>query len=339
MSAPFDIRSALASSPFVLAPMAGYTHLPFRRICRRLGAGLTYTELTSVDGLVRRTAATWHMLATDPAERPVAAHLYGHDPEAFARAAAMIEAQGHFDLIDINAGCPVPKVVARGAGAGFLKDPPRLFAVIRAIRAAVSLPVTVKTRIGWSARDPDLLDLARGIEDAGAAALTLHARPAKLRHTGEADWDAIASVKQSLRIPVIGNGGVRTAEEAAARLKEGRADAVMIGRGALGNPWIFADAVAQRRGETPRDPTFAERRAVALEHLEGLVHLAQAETAWRRRSRFDPETAGARRFRGHLCQYFRGFPGITEMKRRLNDVRSVADVEALIARLQPTGEA
>jgi nifR3 family TIM-barrel protein len=333
MSAPLVIRDRKIEPPFLLAPMAGYTHRPFRLLCRRLGAGLVYTELTSVDGLVREAPAAWHMLATDPGERPVAAHLYGRDPETFARAAAMVEARGGFDLIDINAGCPVPKVVARGAGAGLLKEPKRLFAIVRAVRAAVSLPVTVKTRIGWSARAPDLLDLARGLEEAGAEALALHARPTKQRHSGEADWEAIAAVRQVLRIPVIGNGGVRTPEEAMTRLRESGVDAVMIGRGALGNPWIFEGAAARWHGQEPRRPSLAERRAVALEHLDGLVRLAHEETTWRRRSRFEPETAGARRFRGHLVHYFSGFPGATQMRRHLNEVRSPADIAALIAAL------
>jgi len=270
------------------------------------------------------------MLATEPDERPVAAHLYGHDPETFARAAAMVEEQGGFDLIDINAGCPVPKVVARGAGAGLLKDPRRLFAIIRAVRAVVSLPVTVKTRVGWSERDPNLLDFARGIEDAGASALALHARPTKARHSGEADWEAIAVVKQAVRIPVIGNGGIRDAKTALARRRDSGVDAIMIARGALGNPWIFSAIRAGLEGLPFTPPDLTQRREAALRHLAGLIRLAEQETAWRRRARFDPETAGARRFRGHLCQYFTGMPGVTEMRRRLNDVQSAADIEALI---------
>ena len=321
--------------PVVLAPMAAYTDLPFRRMCRRLGAGLVYTELTSVDGLARDSAATWCLLATDPAERPVAAHLYGHDPATFAQAAAMIEARGGFDLIDINAGCPVPKVVRRGAGAGLLKDPERLYAVVRAVRAAVSLPVTVKTRIGLTERGAPIVEIARAVEEAGADALALHARFAAARHSGAADWDRIAEVKRALRIPVIGNGGIRAPEEAAARLRESGADAVMIGRGALGNPWLFAGCAAALRGAAWTPPTFEDRRAAALEHLEGLVRLAREEVAFRKRSRarFDPETAAARRFRGHLIHYFLGFRGAKEMKRRLNDVRSPADIAELIAAL------
>ncbi len=333
--APWQIRGLQIDSPVILAPMAAYTDLPFRRLCRQMGAGLVYTELTSVDGLVRDSAATWHLLATDSAERPVAAHLYGHDPETFARAAAMVEARGGFDLIDINAGCPVPKVVRRGAGAGLLKEPERLYAVVRAVRAAVALPVTVKTRIGMSEHGAPILEIARAIEEAGADALALHARFTSARHAGPADWDRIAEVKRALHIPVIGNGGIRTPEEAVARLRESGADAVMIGRGALGNPWLFDGCAAALRGDSWTPPTFEDRRAVALEHLHGLVRLARDEVAFRKRSRarFDPETAAARRFRGHLIHYFLGFRGVKEMKRRLNDVRSPADIAELIAAL------
>lgn len=335
-AANWRIRDLEIPAPFVLAPMAAYTDLPFRRLCRRFGAGLVYTELTSVDGLVRNSAATWHLLATNPSERPVAAHLYGHDPETFARAAAMVEARGGFDLIDINAGCPVPKVVRRGAGAGLLREPERLYAVVRAVRAAVRLPVTVKTRIGMTERGPSILEIARAIEEAGADALALHARFTSARHAGPADWDRIAEVKRALRIPVIGNGGIRSPEEALARWRESGADAVMIGRGALGNPWLFAGCLAALRGEPWQPPTFEERRAAALEHLQGLVELARAEVAFRKRSRarFEPETAAARRFRGHLIHYFLGFRGAKEMKRRLNDVRSPEDIAALIEGLR-----
>ena len=339
MSEPWlwELRGIRIESPFVLAPMAGYTHLPFRRLARRFGAGLVYTELTSVDGLARNSEPTWHMLATSPDERPVAAHLYGHDPEAFARAAAMVEARGGFDLIDINAGCPVPKVVSRGAGAGLLKAPERLYAIVRAVRGAVSLPVTVKTRIGASERSAPILEIARAVEEAGADALALHARYTSARHSGPADWDRIAEVKRALRIPVIGNGGVRTPAEAVARLRESGADAVMIGRGALGNPWLFAQCAAALRGGEWRLPTFEERCAVVMEHLAGIAELAREEVSFRRRSRFEPETAAARRFRGHLIHYFVGFRGVTEMKRRLNDVRSIADIAALLEGLRAAG--
>lgn len=335
----WNIGALRIESPWVLAPMAGYTHLPFRRLCRRMGAALVYTELTSVDGLVRDSRPTWHMLATASDERPVAAHLYGHDPDVFAQAAARVEARGGFDLIDINAGCPVPKVVARGAGAGLLKSPERLYAIVRAVRAAVSLPVTVKTRIGMSERSAPILEIARAVEEAGANALALHARFTVARHVGPADWDEIAEVRRALRIPVIGNGGIRAPEDAVSRLRESGAAAVMIGRGALGNPWLFAQCRAALRGERRSPPTLEERCATAMEHLAGIAELAREEVAFRRRSRFDPETAAARRFRGHLIHYFQGFRGITEMKRRLNDVRSIADIAALLDRLRAASSA
>jgi len=317
------------AGPVVLAPMAGYTDLPFRRLCRRMGAGAVYTELVSVDGLVRGSVQTLHMLSGDPAERPAAAHLYGSDPAVFAEAAAIVERMGRFDWIDINAGCPVPKVVRRGAGAGLLKTPDRLFDIVRAVRAAVKLPVTVKTRIGASREMFNIDEVARGIADAGADALALHARFTVDRHSGPADWDAIARIKAAAgRMPVIGNGGVTSPAQALEFLRRYGVDAVMIGRAAIGNPWFFAQTAALLEGRDPPPPPGpAERRDAMMEHLA--AQIALAETLFQnRRKKFDPAEIAARQFRAHLVKYVGGLPGAAAMRRKLNDIRSPADVIA-----------
>ena len=326
------VGGAIFDGPIVLAPMAGYTDLPFRRICRRMGAGAVSTELVSVDGLVRSSIQTLHMLSSDPAERPVAAHLYGHDPAVFAEAAVLVEQMGRFDWIDINAGCPVPKVVRRGAGAGLLKTPERLFAIVSAVRNAVKLPVSVKTRIGASREQFNIAEVARGIEDAGADALALHARFTVDRHSGPADWDTIARIKAAARrMTVIGNGGVTTPAQAIEFLARYGVDAVMVGRAAIGNPWFFAGTSALLAGrEPPPGPTLEERRALMMEHLKAQIELAASLFQGRRR-RHDPAEIAARQFRAHLVRYVAGLPGATETKRRLNAIRSPDDVRDAMA--------
>lgn len=313
-------------APFVLAPMAGYTDLACRRLARRMGAGWVVTELTSVEGLIRHSAPTLQMLDTHPEEAPCVAHLYGHDPAHFGEAAAMVEAMGKFVAIDLNAGCPVPKIVRRGAGAGLIKDPARLCAIVRAMKAAVKLPVTVKTRIGSAPGQCAIQELARRIEDAGADGLALHARYTSERHSGPADWTVIADVKAKLRIPVIGNGGITTAEQAVEFYRRYGVDGVMIGRAAMGNPWIFQHIRAILAGAPWRPPTCAERRAVMADHLAMTVDGMTRQLAAKRKKKSNADTAGARLFRAHLVKYMAGMDGVTDMKRGMNDLWSSEDV-------------
>lgn len=322
---PLILGGVRIDPPVVLAPMAGYTDLAFRLLCRRFGAALVYTELVSVDGLVRDSRATMQLLESDPDERPVVAHLYGSEPAVFAEAARMVEGLGRFAWIDINAGCPVPKVVKRGAGAGLVKDPARLGAIVRAVKGAVRLPVTVKTRIGASPTHCNALDLTRVIEDAGADAIALHARYTSERHSGPADWDLIAQVKRERRIPVIGNGGLTTPAQAADHLRRYGVDGIMIGRAAMGNPWLFREIVAALRGAPCERPSLEERRSVMLEHIRRTVALSRLEGKVRRK-RVDTDEAGARYFRAHLIRYLAGLRGLTGLKRRMNDIHSTADV-------------
>lgn len=312
--------------------MAGYTDLPFRRLCRRMGAGAVYTELVSVDGLVRNSPSTWHLLQTDPAERPVAAHLYGHDPAVFAEAAVRVAKRGGFDWIDINAGCPMPKVVRRGAGAGLMLTLDRLAAIVRAILDAVPMAVTIKTRIGPCPDRVVIFDLAAAVEEAGASALAIHARSTSRRHGGPADWDLIAEVKgRCRRMAVIGNGGIQTAEQAADHLRRYGVDGVMIGRAALGRPWLFEQANAAAAGVAlPADPDDASVRQMILDHLRELIGVERRHPVAGRR-RHDPERVAAGRMRAHLVRYAAGRPGASEMKRQLNSVRTAADIERVLA--------
>ena len=318
------------SPPVVLAPMAGITLPPFRQLCRRHGCGLVVTELTSAQGLARRQGKTLHFLETWPEERPLAAHIYGRDPDVMAKAAAVAESLGHFDAIDINAGCPVPKIMRRGEGAGLLRDPAHLKLVVQAVRAAVKLPVTVKTRIGLSAACINISEVAHAIEEGGAAGLFLHGRVADQRHNGPNDWDTIARIKRERSIPVFGNGGITCADDALRLWQTSGVDGIMIGRAALGNPWLFAEIACRLENRPWIPPTAAERTAVLLEMLDGMVKLAIMEQRHRRRLRHTPEESACMQFRAHAALLLRGRPHQRALMIRLMAIQSIAEFRAVL---------
>ena len=325
-----QLRGLVIDPPVALAPMAGFTNSAFRAICRRYHCGWVSTELVSAEGLARRAPRTLHYLEATSAERPVAAHLYGHDPAVMARAAAVAEELGRFDLIDINAGCPVPKIMSRGAGAGLLRDPERLRAMVQAVRAAVRLPVTVKTRLGLSPRRINISAVAQAVEEGGADALIVHARVVSNRHTGPADWTWLARIKRERRLPIIGNGGIDTADDALAMLRTTGVDGVMIGRAAIGEPWLFDEVACRLAGRPYTPPPPAERCAVLLEHLRRLVELVASESRFRRRMRLTPEQAACLQFRAHLVRAFRGRPGLRDLIRRFDALTTLTAVEQAV---------
>lgn len=316
--------------PTALAPMAGLTTPPFRQMCRRMRCGLVATELTNAEGLARRTPKTLHFFETWPDERPLAAHIYGHDPDVMARAAAVAEELGRFDLIDINAGCPVPKIMRRGEGAGLMKSPEKLKQIVQAVRSAVKLPVTVKTRLGFTYERIVIDELSQAIEEGGAAALFLHGRTVDRRHAGFADWQTIERIKQARKIPVIGNGGVLTAADAIQRLAGGKVDGVMIGRAAIGTPWLFDEIAALCEGRPWTPPAPAEKIAMLMEMIEGLVRLAEMEHKFRRRIRYAPEPSSVMQFRTHLAHLLRGRVHQRDLMRQCMSVKTIADVRAAL---------
>ena len=244
----FDIPGSLfcrsiSHPPVFLAPMAGFTNAAMRRICHRFGAGLTYTEMVNATGVLHASDKTWHLLETFPDEGPVAAHLYGADPAILGEAAARVGALGRFAAIDLNAGCPVRKITSSGAGAALMKSPELIGRIVAAMRAATHLPITVKTRLGPQPDQIVVLEILRAVEEAGGAALTVHGRFATQEHSGDVRLDLLAEVKRASRIPVIGNGGVLDAADAVQMFRETGVDAVMVARGATGNPWIFQEIV------------------------------------------------------------------------------------------------
>ncbi|MDE5807799.1 MAG: tRNA dihydrouridine synthase DusB [Muribaculaceae bacterium] len=232
----------LGERPVSLAPMEDVTDPSFRLICREMGAAMTYTEFVSAEALIRDISSTVRKLHINPAERPVAIQIYGRDPEAMVEAAKIVEKAGP-DIIDLNFGCPVKKVAGKGAGAGMLRDIPKMLQITKAVVEAVDLPVTVKTRLGWDCENKIITDLAPRLQDCGIKALTVHGRTRSQMYTGNADWTLIGELKKDPRIeiPIIGNGDITTPEAARDAFGRFGVDAVMIGRGAIGAPWIFKE--------------------------------------------------------------------------------------------------
>lgn len=232
----------LGDRPVILAPMEDVTDISFRRICRENGADMTYTEFVSADALVRNISATTRKLAIDPDEHPTAIQIYGREVDPMVEAARIVET-AHPDVIDINFGCPVKKIAGKGAGAGMLRDIPRMLEITRAVVRAVNLPVTVKTRLGWDHNSKIIVELAERLQDEGIAAITVHGRTRSQMYTGEADWDMIGAVKANprLTIPVIGNGDITTPERIVEVYDRYGVDGVMVGRASIGAPWIFHD--------------------------------------------------------------------------------------------------
>jgi nifR3 family TIM-barrel protein len=251
----------------ILAPMAGITDLSFRRIAKSFDVDLVTSEMVSSEGLVRNKASTKMLLQSHAEEKPLAIQLFGSDPKVVAEAARIVADEGA-DIIDLNMGCPVPKVVRQGAGAALLRDAETVAMLVDAVRQAVSIPVTVKTRSGWSQSKINVSEVARVAEDAGADAITIHPRTAKQGFSGSADWPLIARVKQAVNIPVIGNGDVTRPEDVGKMRKLTQCDGVMIGRGAMGNPWIFEQARQLTKGQPLYSPTPQERLDVVRRHLE-----------------------------------------------------------------------
>ena len=329
--------------PLFLAPMAGYTNAPMRRICHRHGAALTYTEMTNDLGLLHESDKTWHLLETFADEGPVVAHLYGTDPDTLAEAAAKAQATGRFIAVDLNAGCPVHKVTDNGAGAALIRDPQRIHDILAAMRRATRLPLTIKTRIGPSPDMIAIFEILAAAESAGADALALHGRFTSQGHGGEVHLALLAEAKRRAKIPVIGNGGVCSPHDAWRMLKETGVDAVMIARAAIGNPWIFEDIRrALASGEEPpaHNPTRGRTRRdldVIREALEEHMS-AELELIRHLRERFDlprgaldPDESLATTFRCHLFRYLHGLKGSSYVRSRLHELHSLADIRAAVA--------
>jgi tRNA-dihydrouridine synthase B len=255
---------------FILAPMAGITNLPFRLIIKKLGAGLVYSEMISAMGLYMNQKKTMDYLKSDPTERPLAIQIFGAEPNVMAMAADTVVKNGA-DIVDINMGCPVKKVTKTGSGAALLKSLDRTEKIISAVRAACTVPLTVKIRSGWTSDSIIACDAARMIEECGANAVIIHARTASQGYSGVADWDIITRVKESVKIPVIGNGDINEPADVFKMMQRTGCDGVMIGRAASRNPWIFRQAIELEKGNTLYEPGIPERRALIMDQYNSLT--------------------------------------------------------------------
>ena len=305
MLRPLAIGALKLPGNLLLAPMAGITDLPVRLLARRYGAALCFTEMISVNGLVREGQRTFDLLRSVPADRPLAVQIFGDDPELLADGAALVASRG--DLIDINMGCPVRKVVGSGAGSALLRDPLRVAAIIRAVRRRVQLPLTVKIRSGWQAGEENYLAIARIAEAEGCDAVTLYPRTRSQMFSGRAAWEQIAQVAARLSIPVIGSGDLFTPGDVAAMFAETGCAGVMLARGAMGNPWLFRDSCRLLAGEAVTPPSRQERLEVSRFHFGELVRNAGEQVA-------------VREMRKHASWYAKGLPGAAAFRAEVNRI-------------------
>lgn len=306
--------------PLFLAPMAGVSEPPFRRLCRDFGADVVVSEFLSSEGLRRGISSVHDGAYFTAGERPIGIQIYGADPAAMAEAARLVTEHYAPDFIDVNFGCPVKKVVKRNGGSGCLKDMDLVRGIIRAVVQATHLPVTVKVRSGWDERSREPVEISLRCQDAGARALALHPRTRSQLYTGLAQWDEIAAVKAALDIPVIGNGDIRAAADVVRMHDHTGCDGVMIARGSFGNPWIFRQARALLEGQDAvADPTPEERLEIALRHAE-LQRTIQGD---------DRRTAIE--FRKHLGWYVKGVPGAAALRRELHGIDSMSQIAEIFA--------
>lgn len=297
----------------VLAPMAGITDLPYRKICKKFGAGLVVTEMISAKALLYENVKTCLLLQIDDSEFPVATQLFGSDPEILGSMAKQVS-EGDTNFIDLNMGCPAPKITKNGEGSALMQDPELVYRIVQKVVECSKKPVTVKIRKGYE--EDNALEVALAIESAQASAITVHGRTRDQFYSGKADWDIIRKVKSKLSIPVIGNGDIRTPLDAEKMLAETGCDAVMIGRAAMGNPWILKRTVEYlETGELLSEPSISERIDVILKHAQDLIE-------------FKGEYIGIREMRAHLSCYIRSLPNAAKLRYKLNTTTSLSEMQA-----------
>lgn len=302
----WKIGNVEIKNKIVLAPMAGISNTSYRKIIKKMGAGLIYAEMVSDKALVFDNKKTFDLLKMSDEERPIAQQIFGSDISSFVQSAKIVEETMHPDIIDINMGCPVPKVAIRAqAGSALLKNPPKVYEIVSAVVNAVNVPVTVKIRSGWDEKSINAVEVARQIERAGASAITIHGRTRAQGYSGQADWKIIKKVKEAVTIPVIGNGDVTSCYDAKRMLDETGCDAVMIGRGVLGNPWLIKECVDYlENGTIPQPVTFLEKVDMMQKHYELLLN-------------DKTEKQALLEIRSHIIWYLKGMPQSKEIKNKI----------------------
>lgn len=300
-----------------LAPMAGVTDLPFRILCKEMGCGLVYSEMVSAKGILYDNKNTTELLEIDPKERPVAVQLFGSDPEILGAMAKKIESYP-IDIIDVNMGCPAPKIVKNGEGSCLMKTPELVGKIVKSLVESQSKPVTIKFRKGFDDDHINAVEIAKIAEANGASAVAVHGRTREQYYSGKADWDIIKQVKAAVNIPVIGNGDIFAPQDAKNLLEHTGCDAIMVGRGAQGNPWIFKRILHYlQTGELLPEPTAEERVEKALRHSQMLID-------------YKGEYIGIREMRKHMAWYMKGLPGAAELRGKLNYAETMTEMEALL---------
>lgn len=308
------IGDLLVKNPIFLAPMAGITDLPFRLLCREQGCGVVFTEMISAKGLYYRNTRTQNMLEIHPDEHPIGVQIFGSEPLLMARMAEKIS-ETSADLIDINMGCPAPKIVKNGEGSALLKNPRLVEEIVREVSRASAKPVTIKIRKGFDEKSINGVEIALIAEQAGAAAVTVHGRTREQFYSGTADWNIIKQVKSRLSIPVIGNGDIFSAQDALRMKEQTGCDGIMVARGAQGNPWLFRDIIALRdTGIVPQPPSARERIQTALRHMHMLIQIKG-------------ERVGICEMRKHISWYLKGLKGAGQIRKLINTISTASEME------------
>ena len=311
------IGNLALSNPYILAPMAGVTDLPFRLLCKEQGAGLLCMEMVSAKAIQYNNKNTKALLEIHPEEEPVSLQLFGSDPEVISEVAKQIE-ELPFAILDINMGCPVPKIVRNGEGSALMNQPKLVYEIVSKTVKAIRKPVTVKIRKGFNDESINAVEIAKIIEDAGGAAVAVHGRTREQYYSGKADWDIIRQVKEAVSIPVIGNGDVTSGESALAMIRETGCDGVMIGRGAQGNPWIFSELREyEKTGQMPARPSNEELKEMMLRHA-------------RLQMQYKGDFLGIREMRKHVAWYTTGLPNSAKLRGEINAVESYEELKTLL---------
>jgi nifR3 family TIM-barrel protein len=327
LSKTVAIGGLVLDNPLVLAPMAGITQLPLRRLAKEQGCALVVSEMISANGLVHGGQKTWELLQSHPSERPLSVQIFGKDPGMMKEAGHIVQGQGA-DLLDINLGCSVRKVVKQGAGAALMREPTLLASILRSVREAVDLPLTIKIRSGWDPSGDQALAVGRIAQDAGVDAVAIHPRTALQGFSGQADWSLIARLKEALTIPVVGNGDITTPQDTCKMKQDTGCDAVMIGRASMGNPWIFSQALDLMNGRRPKTPDVTTR----LETICRYIRYAVAQYG---------ELRAVRMMRSRLAWFVKGLPRCSRLRETVirleSEKQMVQAIKAYFEGLQDSG--